>query len=407
MRGEVEMLKNEIRIFLNKKNLLCLFVGIISVMLVYHFDYLKAYNNYSETRLTQIKENSKDIDIYAKAYQLRLERLRKQYPGHPKTEEAEIMARVWSTYSFMNTNLQTYWKWPDRYEKKISEAEEKLDVQLAKVSEQKVEVGISNLYRNTERDWKQRMEILEKYKKANHQIPINKVIPTGAYVLNEALSGLNLVFLIMLILVIIWNFDSWSADFEQATYKIIFTLPYPKKKIFFLRLLTRFIITIIGLGIILGVLFIRGCLKFGAGFENYIVLNTTATNTLGFFKTSWKALMRTDIAVPISYSIGLRAFIITLFLLFIIAIIHFISFSVKNQMGTLIVTVAGIISVATYTLYPKENMEVSLNPLLYFQTGNALSGMLGIGIPLLLIVLMMSTVFLLVITMVWFEKREL
>ena len=401
------LIKNEVSMFLCRKNVICFLVGLFSILLIYQFQYMNDYKSFSNTRQYELQENMKDIDIYAKAYQVRLERLRKEFPGHKKTPEAELMAKVWSTYSIMTKNLQMYWKWPERYDQQIHQAERLLDDQLVPVSEQKIEVGITNLFRNTEREWKQRMLLFNAYEQEGREVPNNKAIPTGAYVINDALSGTSLVFLLLIILLIIWNFDSWAVEFEQSTYRVLFTLPYSRKILFLTRFFVRYLLSMIGTCILLVALFLCGALRYGVGGWANVIVNKTAIESMSFFNTDMNSLMRSDMAESIGFSISLRVILTILFFVFLVAIIQLLSLFIKNQMGTLIIIAVGVMSVVTYTLFPKASLEVGLVPILYFQNANALNGSLGIGILLIGVLLMVCTALILFISMIWLEKCEI
>lgn len=403
----ISLIKNEVKLFLDKKNIICFLIGILMIPLIYQFYYIKEYKKYPQVRQMELQENQKDIDIYTEQYRFYFEQLNEKSPGHKETKEAQLMANIWTNYRSSMESLRMYWEWPERYKQEIRDIEQKMDEDLFSVFEKKIETGDTNLYRNTERDWKQRIKLLEAYHQANQEIPINKKIPTGTYVLNDALSGMSIVFLLMVILVILWNCDSWTADFEQSTYKILFTLPYARKTIFFTRFFVRCILSMFGICILLAVLLIRASIQFGLGMHEYIIINTKPTKLVGFFESTWKALMENDKAVSIMYSIVWSAVLCVLFLFFIMAIIHFISFFIKNQLGTLILITVFMISVITYVLFPKTDFFVGFNVFLYFQSGNALTGALGIGIPLMLLLLLVCSSIVLAVTMFWVEKKEL
>ncbi len=403
----LELIRNEIRLFFNKKNILLFITGIIAIVLLYQYHYVKAYKDYPQVRLMELQDNKKDIAIYAKAYQNRLERLRKEYPGHPDTEEAELMSKVWNSYSSLTDSLMSYWNWPDRYQKDIQEAEIMLDEQLRPVSEMNVEVGDTNLYRSTQKDWNERMLLIQAYEKKGKVLPIARDVPSGAYVLNDGLSGTSIIFLIVALLVLFWNYDSWCTDFEQSTCRILFTLPYARKTLFLIRYLVRAVFSFGGVTLLFGELYLCGKIRFGDGFDDFVIINTKSFNGFTYFKTGWKELMGADKAVPIEDTIFWKAVLILAFIATLIAFVHLISFGLRNQIGTLIILVAIVVVIVTYVLYPKEHKDVGLNVFLYFQAGNALNGSLGIGLVPMLTLLGVSLVFIIGLTALWFEKREI
>ena len=79
------------------------------------------------------------------------------------------------------------------------------------------------------------MLLHEAYEKADVPEPVNKAVPTGAYVLYHGLEGTGVVFLVLALLMLGWNYDIWSADFDESTSKLLYTLPFSRKRIFSVR----------------------------------------------------------------------------------------------------------------------------------------------------------------------------
>ena len=86
----LNLIKNEIALFLNKKNVLLFLAGIIAVIALYRYQYIKAYQDYPQIRQQELQENIKDIETRVESYQNWLERLKEEYPGHQDTSESGI-----------------------------------------------------------------------------------------------------------------------------------------------------------------------------------------------------------------------------------------------------------------------------------------------------------------------------
>ncbi|MDD2214072.1 MAG: hypothetical protein PHR21_05980 [Oscillospiraceae bacterium] len=385
-------LLNELKLALSKKNLLLFAAALIVILLINRFYYLKAYQQYPEQRLQELETEQENALVWSDAYATRLERLNDMYPGHEDIPDATLMANIWQhTTSYLQVLVNTWQKEP-LDTSRILKYEQLLDDQLVEVDQKGIDTGLTGLFRSTKRDWQQRVQLRSAYKAAGLTEQVNPLQPTGAYLLLDGLKGDSIFSIVLIALVLFWNFDIWAADFEQSTYLLYFTLPYSRIRLYLNRVIIRTLLTVLGLAALCGFQFTCGTLWQGSGMDRLVTLNGTAMQTFGFFGMDWQNLQPTDGVVSIGLAIIAEAVILLFYTLLLIAITSLLSFVTRNLILTEVLLSAWLILVMTYVKYPRENKAVGYNIPLYFQSGNALSGALGVGIPLLLLLLLLASV---------------
>ncbi|NJP40709.1 hypothetical protein HCH52_06550 [Oscillospiraceae bacterium HV4-5-C5C] len=382
---------NELKLALSKKNLLLFTAALMVILLINRFYYLKAYQQYPAQHWQELQTEQENAQVWSEAYSNRLEELKELYPEHEDLPEATLMADVWQhTTSYLQVLMNTWEKEPLDTDR-ILKYETLLDDQLLEVDQQGIDTGLSGLFRSTRRDWNQRLQLRSAYKAAGITEPVNPLVPTGAYLLLDGLSGDSIFSILLIALVLFWNFDMWAADFEQSTYQLYFTLPYSRTRLYVNRVIARAGLTVLGLAALCGFQFVCGTLWQGSGLDRLVILSGTATHNFGFFAMDWQNLLPADGVVPIGLAIIAEAVILLFYVFLLIAIASLISFVTRNLILTEVLLSAWLILVMTYVKYPKTHQAVGLNILLYFQSGSALSGALGIGIPLLLLLLLLAS----------------
>ena len=397
---------NEIKLFLSKKNIVITIIGIILMVVLFQFNYVKNYREYPEMYQYKLQEEIDNATVWSERVSIRLERLLKEYPGHEDTPEAELEARTWKSNLAYLQYLQRLWENSERNEVEIKEMEKTMDDNLIPFHEQGIEVGVTGLYKSDERDWNSRILLRNAYNSKNTEEPLIPIRPDGGYLLSDALNGISIPYLIIMMLLILWNFNIWSADFENETARLIFTLPYSKSEIYLTRFITRFLMSLMGILICLLALFLSGYIKFGSGLERWIIVNQKGINNFKFFNLSRLELLPLDKAVSIKKYLLLELVLFIPYILMLYTIIQFVSFLSKNQMISLIMPIIGLIVLSTNLFLPKESYIVGANIFLYMQTEKMFSGALGIGLPLAVVLLfVVSSVFIGLSIMV-LNKRE-
>lgn len=413
MRG---LIQNEIKFFFGRKNVFILIAAFMSIFFIFQFVYVREYQEYQEQKIAELENADEDIFlgttrtanwvIQAKADDTVPEEI---------VKDAQTASQIWNTYQALNNLLKGYWvKWEEN-EDEIRKLDEMLDRQLLEVTAQKKEYGIvgTNIYRNTKRDWNERMLLREAYNDAGSKIPINPVKPTGAYVVSDALSGSSVFFLVMIMCVVLLNYDCWASEFEQTTCKLLFTIPYSRTSIFMVRYLTRIILTLTACGLLIGGLFANGMIRYGSGLDDFQIISAKGMKDF-FFSSSIESLLNYDevkkIGTIVSYEILLTIF----FVIGLVTLVHALSLLTRNQMSTLIIIAVSIIAVVTYVSIPKvtdnlvtENAVISkLNPFLMFLNQDILLGNMGIGLPAVGGVLLGGTLLLNILMIICIKHME-
>ena len=286
----------------------------------------------------------------------------------------------------------------------------------------KIDPGEGALFYWDRRDWNQRMLLHEAYEKADIPEPVNKAVPTGAYVLYHGLEGTGVVFLVLALLMLGWNYDIWSADFDESTSKLLYTLPFSRKRIFSVRCLVHWGLSLLGMLALLGLLFICGSIRFGFGWENFQIINMQVWKHFSLFSMETAEMGTGDVVVSIGMAVVLRLLLTVLFFTLFFAIIQLVSFAWKSNTSVLVTMMAlvtGVVSTmiipATYeweTYYvelagQETGLWEQLIPLFYFQNGDILSGAMGIGAPFVLLVEILVSVGIFVGTELWMKHSEL
>lgn len=397
---------NEIKLFLSKKNIVITIIGIILMVVLFQFNYVKNYREYPEMYQYKLQEEIDNATVWSERVSIRLERLLKEYPGHEDTPEAELEARTWKSNLAYLQYLQRLWENSERNEVEIKEMEKTMDDNLIPFHEQGIEVGVTGLYKSDERDWNSRILLRNAYNSKNTKEPLIPIRPDGGYLLSDALNGISIPYLIIMMLLILWNFDIWSEDFENETARLIFTLPYSKSQIYLTRFITRFLMSLLGILICLLALFLSGYIKFGSGLERWIIVNQKGINNFKFFNLSRLELLPWDKAISIKKYILLELALFIPYILMIYTIIQFVSFISKNQMISLIIPIIALIVLSTNLFLPKESYIVGANVFLYMQIEKMFSGALGIGLPLAMVLLFIVSLVFIGLSIIVLNKRE-
>lgn len=397
---------NEIKLFFSKKNVFLILLAALSMVLIFQFNYVKTYKEYPSVKMEEIQSEINNATVWYERYSTQLKTIYNESPEHESIPDLEFMTDVWSV-NLNNLNyLRILWKNSAKYESKIQEVNTKLDNNLVRVYEKKIDVQGSNLYRANERDWNKRMLLTKEYGKDGQLPEINPSRPDGFYIINQAINGESPFSLVFIFLFILLNYDIWSLDFENETIRLIFTLPFSKKQIYLTRFFTRFLLSLGSVALCLIILFFLGNIQFGSGLDRYGIINGKAIQTFGFFEPSGEALSLSDKAVSM---VGITMYTFTVFAAYVFLIyslVQFVSYISKNQMISFLLPLTGLISLMTYLLLPRDTHNVGYNVFLYLQTQKLLDGSLGIGLSLALFILIFSSLLILVISMLTLMKRE-
>lgn len=400
------LFKNEIKMFFSRKNIILIIISCIIAVLIFQVNYERQYERYPQQRLQELSEEINNATVWSARYTRRLERLIDELPGHPSTPEAKLMDQTWKSHLKNLTTLSLLWKESEENKEKIINVEQRLDESLIEVNEMKIDTGITRLYRDVERDWNKRMMLLGESKESGLKAEINPLRPTAMYLLNDSINGRSYISLLIIVLIILFNFDIWSKDFDNETVRLIFTLPYSKTKIFNIRFITRFILSLFSVIIPILILCSIGFYKYGLGLENFTVINSQGLHAFGNFDSANEFLQAYDMVISIGKLVMYSSLIFILFLFLTYLLTNFVSYISKNQQISILISMVGIVMLAVTLLVPTDAKSSALNLLQFIDMNKLLSGDLGFSWTWALSVFALSNLFLYFVNILWVNYKE-
>lgn len=406
------MIRNEIRLFFSKRNVLVWICAAAALLFIYQFYYIRNYENYGRMKQEEILAQAETVDLAVMRYQDWLDYYQENEPDSEKIAPIKELLSIWQISRAERNLMADYWgNWETR-EDVIRQMDTQMDERLIDAPDDYDYMG-TVLYRGSRREWKQRLMLSDAYEAAGEKRPVNELTPDGSYVLWDALGGVGVVFLIFAVLILIWNYDIWGADFENGTDKLVYTLPCARTKLFWTRFLIRWFFGMAGIGLLLALLFVRGTISFGTGFDRFVIINQNVWNSFSF-TVFGEGTEVVDTVLSIAPAIGIRLGLSLLFLTFFMALVSLVSFALKNGTAALTFVVAFMMLEVSSVLLANASgtqagwlLEANYNPCLYFQIDAAMNGGLGTGLPMMALVEGILIVVLLTGTERFMRYREL
>ena len=191
--------------------------------------------------------------------------------------------------------------------------------------------------------------------------------PTGLSMLDFQMKAQ--VSYLLIGLVVLLNYNTWSKEFEEGHIKTLNTQPFDKKKIFIARTLISLLKTLIVslLVFFLPVLIAR--ITNGSGTDLGHAVNSLALEGL-FSLNSSKEIYKYLVAMGTSSYKTYYISLMLVYLMFLIAVINFISILLKSDFGSLV----GSIIALSLMLF-----QGAYNPFSYFKIEELLQGDTGIA----------------------------
>lgn len=400
------LVKNEIKMFFSRKNIILFIISCIIVIIIFRITYERQYQKYPQQRLQELSNEIDNATVWSARYTRRLERLKEEFPGHIKTPEAELIDQAWKDHLRNLTTLSFLWKGPVENKEKIIRVEERLDENLIEVNKMQIETGVTRLYRDTERDWNKRMLLLDKYKDSGLELEVNPLKPTVMYLLNDSINGRSYISLLIIGLVVLLNYDIWSKDFDNETLRLIFTLPYSKTAIFNIRFITRLILSLFFVSIPIIILCYLSFHKYGLGKYSFIIINSQALYTFGSFVTANEIMQPYDIVISIGKLVLYSGLIFLLFLLLVYSIVNFVSYASKNQQISILLSMVGIVMLSVAFLVPMEVKKSAFNLIQFIDTNRLLSGFLSFSWIWVCSIFVITNLIIYFINLIWVNYKE-
>lgn len=391
------LIKNEILLFFSRKNKIVWLLGTAVVVLIFYFYYVPQYENYPQVMMAELSENAKDIAIWTAEYQYECTALSQRKDAEQTSQElarAELLLELWKDYEQANIRLMYYWSdEPD--ENGIRMALTGMDDELTAIREIGKEVEATNIFRGTFEDWEKRMLLHKAYRAAKVDEPICPIVPQGLYLMKDAFSGSSLVFLTFIVMIILFHFDSWAAEFENHTYYRLCTLPVKKGQLYVVRFLVRAACNIFCIGITACILFLLGTVRYGAGTD--ILLAVSADGAYAAAPIMWAA--EKEILGTLLYHGFLTAAVLA------------VSFLVKTKMNTLmlcaVVCMAGVVQVTSPKLTDVDmTLADRMNPFELLRMEEIVMGEIEMGIQYLLLPLVYIILLLVMGSMIICVREE-
>ncbi len=222
----------------------------------------------------------------------------------------------------------------------------------------------SLLYRSKIEDLYKRLILVKTKISLNEKTNIKA---TGLSMLDFQMS--SQVSYLIIILVILLNYDIWSKEFEQGHIKTLITQPFKKSKIYFSRFIVSLIKTIITVLFIFSLPIIVAAISNAWGEPNANIINSLIQSTTFILARDNKVFLNIIGVDTIKYASYYLPILFT-YIIFIMSGLHFISILLKSDFGSIV----GFVPVLTLMVF-----ENPYNPFCYFRIDGLLLGEIGIG----------------------------
>lgn len=408
------MIRNEIHMFLNVKNIVVLLAAVLITVGIYQLKYIGDYHSYEKEQQEIILNNQENVTTIVTKYKKRIEFYEENKKDDDRLDELNQMYTIWLFFQSYSNRMAEYWKNGERHAEDLLALSKELDTQLLDASET-IDLGEDILYRGTKREWNQRMLLHQAYDKSGTVEPINEKKPTGAYVLMDALSGNTVFFLLLILLLLIWNYDIWAGDFDDSTYKLLFTQPCGRSEIFRTRVIVHWIFSMLGCVVILGALFLTGTLTYGIGMDEYRIINQEFLQKTALFQIEQSLPLNSDTVMKIGAVIVIEAVLAALYLTLFFLVVQFCSFLMKSRMATTITMAVVLITAVSKAMFSElsrtdgmvQGVVQKLNIINYYNIRMALMGNTGTGMHMMILLEIVAGILIFAGTSTWMKHREL
>lgn len=349
------LLKNEISLFFNRRNLFIIILYFLILILFVQFVFVPNYNSYYEDQYNKISAIKKPLetvsnyreieisnniseiqDINMKMFMAapdRQKNLKKKIERlEEKNEEIEKNNEPTKTIVSNLGMLESAYKKPQANYALIEESWKEIDDYLDYLVSNKIELNTEGLFLEDGRDWNNRKLLRDADADINFTYELNEEYPSSIRTTYKFLNGKNWYFpAIITVILVFLNYDLWSMEFDEKEGKIIYTIPFSKKAIFRSRFFTRLCLNI--LVILAGLLFafIYSAFRYGIGPNFHVIINSNVLDTMFKISTDLQNLWKTDIPIKMSTYIVYSLVLLVFFIIFIFSIINFISLAFKNS----------------------------------------------------------------------------
>lgn len=387
-------IKNEIKLFLSKKNLIIYIILLVLLFGVFVNVYETIYNNRFEYDILWVEQVANPIDSAILRYESdiiikeeNLDLLEEELEDASEEDVASINERidiitqerskdVLERNKYINLKehvdrLKFYYNNQRTFYNQLGERFQLID-EIIEEDFIGQDIKYSGYGLLSDIDWQKRVMTRE----FNSNIPRNIDYPIGNYpsglqiAVNYLEGNYLLIPVFIFVFMILANYDIWSNEFESNEGKVLFTLPIKSSKIYFYRFFIRLLLTLSMIFSALFFIFIYATLKYDFGpnynllvikdvFSSFILDNNIQNDVINNFEGI-------SLGRYLIYLILFQG----LFYVVLFGIINTISLVIKNNIGSLIINI-----ILLYGLISSHKSLSILNPLGYYNGNVAFRGL--------------------------------
>lgn len=421
------LIKNEIKLFCNMKFYISILISIISVVLIHNREILPKFEYYYEDLLNSHIYNTLPIEGAILRYNEDLKTLNNQIDESEEVDE-KIQAQL-----DLVSNIRVKYLKLEQYLKELTyntdrlEDEEGFNSYFEMIDDFIEEEFIIPIRQegkfyyydgyglSSELDWASRTLIRDYISKNNVELSRDEI--TSNRVIYQFLDGSNNIYVLMIVLIlVILNYDIWSRDFSETNGKILYTIPYKKSKIFFTRFFLRLFLSLLVILLPLIILFLYTSVVHKVGLNDGVLVSEnlfTSSFSNNFLTEKIETLEYLELhkGIPIwQYNIILLVFNI-IWLSFLYGFINLVDLTFETSISTLIggvFIIFNIIGISTIQ---------NLNPFTFYNLKDILYGIersgpydfwvLDYNINYFILVILVLGIFMYLISKFIFSRRKI
>lgn len=264
-----QLIKNECRRWFTRKKI-CAFLCLMGCcVLFYEFYYHQSYLSYYEKEYVNLKNEYTDVSSVMRIYGMNMkiddsEDLKIAYDIYDK--EYQLLAKEMNLW---NNNTD------GRFDEELLSLEKQRDENLLRLEENRIEPMNMQIYRNTPEDLNNRIKLRESYEQQHIKEKVVKNVPDVNYVLYKIFSGSDATIFLILFILCIVNFNIWSSEFENQTYRLACIQPYQRKSIYISKLLVQIIMSLGLFFLMIVTLATCAYIQYGVGEPIIVAVNQT------------------------------------------------------------------------------------------------------------------------------------
>lgn len=367
-------IKQEWLVFKTHKNLMVIIFAIF-VMLLNYQNQERSYRNTYAALYNSYSDSMRDAKDYVTQYTSAYDEINNSKYSYNDKRSLKDKINMWkdllNKYSELTILLQTE---DSQYDELIQYQIQDIDQAIKQYKKTGLQdEEIANLYQTDDHSLQARELKHEVYGNKPWFMSENK--PTVVNLLLDACSLTSISGLILLLVIILINYDMWSNDFETHAYRLLFLNAGSRKKIYLRRLLCRFLFTFASLAFILAVYLGYGGLRYGSGITAYYIANEAAF--ANFANTFQMVSPSQDVLLQGTAILFYACVLLLLYVFHTITFTTFLSLILKQGMLTFLLLLLMLVYNNLNAIFLQP---VVWNPLTYIQLTDILQGSYGVSI---------------------------